>query len=89
MACLLVLIFSCGSSSSNNPLPGISGFIKSNPQFGNKIISTIDLPDWAQGKRQRVITDKGEYLFYMKETTVDGVWAENQDGSRVKLYKQQ
>lgn len=67
-------------------LPGIESFIKNHPEYGTLIINAVDQPDWAEGKRQQIDTDKGSFLFYLKNDTVSGVWKYNSDGTRTKLY---
>lgn len=48
-------------------LPGVRDFLERHSEFG-KPIRTQSIPDWAQGKRQRVQFSNGRnLLFYLKE----------------------
>ena len=71
---LIVLggIASCGSSSKepSDLLPEIKSFLADHPEFG-KAIKTQEIPDWAEGARQRVLFDSGpNLLFYIKNGRV-------------------
>ncbi len=66
-------------------LPGIEDFVNSHPEYGS-ITETKDMPDWAYGKRQLVITNKYNYLFYLYGNEVTGIWKYTSNGGREQIF---
>lgn len=84
---ILSLFFACGSESPSEI--AINDFLIRHTEFGN-VQFTNQKPDWSDGTRFKVITDKGNYLFYLSlENEVVGVWQENEDGTRSQMYKKE
>ena len=88
---LIVLggIAGCGSSSKepSGLLPEIKSFLADHQEFG-KAIETQEIPDWADGARQRVQFDSGRnLLFYTKNGRVVSVY-DDSSGVRTKIWEQ-
>lgn len=67
-------------------LPGIRAFLNGHKEFG-KPTGTTTIPDWAQGKRQRVQFDTGrDLLFYLKSGQVSTVWEDHPELGRRKVW---
>jgi len=45
------------------------------------------MPDWTSGKRKKVTTSRGEYLFYFEGTEVVSVYKYLPDGGREKIFE--
>lgn len=88
---LLFLLISCDekkSEASRLPemLPGIKIFLESHSEFGRPI-ETQTIPDWAQGKRQRVQFSNGRnLLFYLKDGKVTTIWEDIPEEGRKKIW---
>lgn len=67
-------------------LPAIESYLNENPQYG-KLLKATDQPNWAQGKRQQIRTTSGEYLFYLDDKGVSGIWKYNSGGGRTQIYR--
>lgn len=79
---------SVAAQSTLNPslLPEISAFISTHKEFG-KPVSTQSVPNWAQGKRQRVAFDSGRsLLFYTKDGRVVTVHADAAGAGRKVVW---
>jgi hypothetical protein len=61
--------------------PAVATWVSDFPDLG-QIRRVEDLPEWAEGTRQRVVTDRGEYLFYLKGGRVVTVYEDGPDGRR-------
>lgn len=89
-ASVILLIFAAswvqGGESSVALLPEVATFLKEHTDFGRAVASET-MPDWANGKRQRVNLDLGRSLvFYTKDGAVITVY-ENQTGDgQVKVW---
>jgi hypothetical protein len=82
------------SSQSNNTqtaqnlkvLPEISSFLSEHPEYGTPVAIQA-VPDWAQGKRQRVVLEYGgtedSLLFYIKDDKVVTVYRDGSSGREV------
>lgn len=47
-----------------------------------------DMPDWANGTRQKITTTKGTYLFYFQNNEVVGVRQYNAEGAPIiEIYR--
>ena len=66
-------------------LPGVTEFFAAHPKYGS-IREVQPMPDWAQGARQQVVTTVGEYLVYLKGSTVVTVYANDENG-RQELWR--
>lgn len=67
-------------------LPGVRDFLERHSEFG-KPIATQSIPDWAQGKRQRVQFSNGRnLLFYLKEGVVITVFEDSTEKGRTKIW---
>ena len=87
MLTILGGVTSCGSSSKgpSGLLPAIKSFLADHPEFG-KAIKIQDVPDWAEGPRQRVQFDSGlDLLFYIKNGKVITVF-DDSSGVRTKIW---
>lgn len=69
------------STEATSPLPGVTKFFAAHPKYGS-IPEVRAMPDWAQGARQQVVTDRGAYLVYLKGKTVVTVYANDANGRR-------
>jgi hypothetical protein len=68
--------------------PEVASFLAAHPEFGRPV-ATRDVPDWAQGPRQRVAFEDGrDLLFYMKGGRVMTVYEDKPgvDIGRVKVW---
>lgn len=91
---ILIIMVSCKSSSREEEqssldvsLPlGIDSFLGNHPEYGT-VIGSKDMPNWANGKRQQVITNIATYLFYMYKDEVVGVWRYTSNGGREQIFK--
>lgn len=86
----LILSVSCGSSPEPSHdidvLPEISVFLQQHSEFG-KPITTESVPDWANGKRQRISFNTGRsLLFYTKNGQVMTVYEDQSSAGRVKVW---
>lgn len=74
------------NTTANNSiglLPEIAEFLADHKEFG-EAIRTEAMPDWAKGKRQRVIFDsRRNLLFYIKENKVVTVYEDSSDGRKI------
>jgi hypothetical protein len=74
------------SSSGVRLLPEVSAFLENHTEFGSAV-ATDDVPDWAQGKRQRVRFESGRrLLFYTKTGSVVTVYEDQPGEGRVKVW---
>ncbi len=72
-----------GRIATSQLLPGIQPFLAAHPEYGAP--RTVEaMPDWAEGRRQRVRTTVDNYLFYMAGETVVGIWRYE---PRVQVYQ--
>lgn len=89
---VIALIFSLALSSCDSQtsaakplpqmLPGIRNFLDRHSEFGEPI-GTQAIPDWAQGKRQRVQFSSGRnLLFYLNDGVVTTVF----ENSSTKIW---
>jgi hypothetical protein len=63
----------------------IKTFLQAHPNYGDlELIS--EMPNWASGKRKKVTTAEGEYLFYFKETEVISVYKYTPGGGRERIF---
>lgn len=62
----------------------IESLLAERPEFGG-LLGEERIPDWAKGTRRRVMTETGEYLFYMKDGEVYGGYTFAQRGGRLWL----
>lgn len=85
---LLFLIFLIACSNENPSLETVNEFLKQNPKYGSNY-GTSDKPDWAEGKRIEVRTNTGNYLFYLSNNEVVGIWKYEEDGTRTQLFKKE
>jgi hypothetical protein len=79
---------SAAAPSTLNPLllPEIGAFLSVHREFG-KPSSTESVPNWAQGKRQRVTFDSGRsLLFYIKEGRVVAVYEDTAAAGRKMVW---
>ena len=84
-----VLSFLIACNLENPSEKAINDFVKIHTTYG-AVQFTSAKPDWAEGKRSKVVTDKGNYLFYLSKTNeVVGVWQENEDGTKTQLFKKE
>ncbi len=71
---------------SSELLLGIGAFLESHDEFGTPT-ATQSVPDWAQGKRQRVQFSNGQnLLFYLKEGKVVTVYEDHPQEGRKKIW---
>lgn len=64
-------------------MPEVATFLAAHPEFGTPT-GARDVPNWAEGKRQRVQFDSGrDLLFYEKGGAIITVWADDPPGRRV------
>jgi hypothetical protein len=68
-------------TSYQSPLPGVKEFFASHPHFGT-ILDANSMPNWAQGARQQIGTDSGDYLVYLKVDTVVTLYQNDASGRR-------
>lgn len=73
-----------GQNKDISLLPGIETFLKKHPEYGT-VIYTEKMPDWANGKRQKVKTSTGEYLFYVYNNDIVGI-DKYTNGQRSKIF---
>ncbi len=73
-----------GQNKDISLLPGIEAFLKMHPEYGT-VIYTEKVSDWANGKREKVKTSTGEYLFYMYNNEVVGI-DKYTKGQRSKIF---
>lgn len=74
------------SSRPSGILPGIRSFLNQNREFGSAT-TTQPVPDWAQGKRQRVqFTSGRNLLFYLKDGEVVTVYEDTEAEGRKKIW---
>jgi len=67
-------------------LPGIQSFLKTHSEFGTPT-TTQDIPNWTEGKRQRIqFTSGRNLLFYLKDGVVVTVFEDNSEGDRKKIW---
>jgi hypothetical protein len=67
-------------------LAEVSAFLNTHKEFGTPL-STQSVPDWAQGKRQRVVFDSGRsLLFYTKEGRVVTVYEDTSGAGRKVVW---
>lgn len=84
---LVVAMLNTGCSEPKPPgmLPAVAAFLDEHPEFG-KAAEVEQMPDWAQGQRQGVITtgDGGRksLLFYLKGEAVQTVYQQDATGRR-------
>jgi len=91
---ILVIMISCKSPSQEESqsslsvslLPGIESFLSDHLEYGT-VIRSKDMPNWSNGKRQQVITNKATYLFYVHNNEVVGVWRYTSNGEREQIFK--
>lgn len=68
-----------------NVLPGIRYFLRSHPEFGSPT-SVQNIPNWANGQRQRVHFSIGRsLLFYLEQGRVILILAD--DRSRTRIWE--
>lgn len=68
-----------------NVLPGIRSFLQHHPEYGSPT-SVQNVPNWANGKRQRVWFSIGRsLLFYLEQGRVILVLAD--DRSRTRIWE--
>lgn len=63
----------------------IKTYLLAHPEYGD-FEKTSDMPDWASGKRKKVTTSGGEYLFYFEGTEVVRVYKYLPDGGKEKIF---
>lgn len=76
------------AQSTLNPplLPEVGAFLSTHREFG-RATSTESVPNWAQGKRQRVKFDTGRsLLFYIKEGRVVTVYEDTAGAGRTTVW---
>ena len=74
------------ASEPSDVLPGIRFFLNEHKKFGSPI-ETQSLPDWAEGKRQRVqFTNGRNLLFYLKDSNVVTVYEDTETEGRKKIW---
>jgi len=67
-------------------LPGIRSFLNGHKEFGSPS-KTQGMPDWAEGKRQRVQFRGGkDLLFYLKDGVVVTVYEDDARGERKQIW---
>ena len=67
-------------------LPEIDAFLGQHSEFGEPLAPQA-MPDWANGKRQRVTFDTGRnLLFYTKGGQVVTIYEDQKDGGRVVVW---
>jgi len=64
----------------------IMTFLLAHPEYGD-LEKTNEMPDWTSGKRKKVTTSRGEYLFYFEGTEVVSVYKYLPDGGREKIFE--
>ncbi|MBL7066434.1 MAG: hypothetical protein ISS29_01055 [Candidatus Marinimicrobia bacterium] len=75
--------------TKSDVLPGIQAFLAKHKEFGLPS-RTQSVPNWAQGKRQRVQFKTGRnLLFYLKNGKVVTVYEDTKTGSRKKVWGSQ
>lgn len=95
----MVLIVSCSSgksSPSTKPVVqqeitvtkvGVTEFLIKHPELGEKT-KVENMPDWANGPRQKITTTKGMFLFYMAGNEVVTVKQYNANGQpEFEIYR--
>lgn len=74
------------SEAGINLLPGVRSFLRTHDDFGTPS-ATETIPDWAQGKRQRVrFTNGRSLLFYLKDGKVITVYQDDAEEGRTKVW---
>ncbi len=86
----VIISISCGSSPESNRdidiLPEIRVFLQQHSEFG-KPTAAQSVPDWANGKRQRISFNTGRsLLFYTKNGQVMTVYEDQPSKGRVKVW---
>lgn len=76
---LFIAIYSSIELPEEKLYSGSANFLKNMPQLGI-LINVENTADWAQGKRQWVFTDNGNFLFYLKGNEVVTVYQETESG---------
>ena len=75
-----------GTRPGPSLMPEVAAFLNSHHEFGTPT-STQDVPNWAEGKRQRVNFDSGRsLLFYMKDGEVVTVYENHPSEGRKKVW---
>jgi hypothetical protein len=64
----------------------VQTFLLAHPECG-EFEKASDMPDWASGKRKKVATSRGEYLFYFEGKEVVSVYKYLPDGRREKIFE--
>lgn len=82
----LLLYSSCASPQITSLLPEIKSFLSQHTEYGSATIIE-DMPNWANGKRQRVKFDNGRtLLFYTKDGNVVTIYEDQPGSGRVKIW---
>ena len=69
-------------------LPGIQTFLTKHMEFGTPS-GTESMPDWWQGKRQRIqFTSGRNLLFYLKDGRVVSVYEDTKTESRKRIWNE-
>ena len=63
----------------------IRAFLQNHPEYGS-FEKAVEMPDWALGKRKKVTTSNGNYLFYFERSEIVSVYAFLPDGKSVIVF---
>ena len=76
------------NQTQSDVLPGIQEFLRQHKEFGSPS-RTQSMPDWWQGKRQRIQSTNGRnLLFYLKDGRVVSVYEDTKTESRKRIWNE-
>ena len=82
----LLLYSSCASQTETSLLPEVTSFLNQHTEYG-RATTIQDMPDWAEGKCQRVTFDDGRsLLFYAKDGKVVTIYEDQPGSERVQIW---
>lgn len=69
-------------------LPEVQAFLDTHPEFGSRLVEAREMPPWAAGRRERIVTDSGRFLFYVHSEAgeVTAVYRYDENNARWPVF---